>query len=278
MVVFLLPNFAVYFFLFAVLQLGSVTLQYLVYTLSMLVKECPYYLVFKFVFEPALVSDGIQFEIHDPRQKGDSAVDRELQEPAATRCNTERRLDGDHDGRRSPSSSSVMAALGGGASGSSRGTHSSSLLALYLSRYEHSNPAHTDDKSPAAVGLQQGPTIDHPTPSRLAPPEVKGILKLPGAGKGLTGRTSVSFSLRHNESYHDYRRNEAYHDHRLSSESPTSQAEVRRISTDYLDRSSISMGNSSTGISIGNSSSDATGDFHLLIVLLLPIVYMCVRE
>jgi len=239
MVVFLLPNFAVYFFLFAVLQLGSVTLQYLVYTLSMLVKECPYYLGFKFVFEPALVSDGIQFEIHDPRQKVNSAS--EQQEPATTRCNTERRPDGDLDGKRSRSSS-VISSLGGGASGSIRGSHSSSLLALYLSRYEHSNPVHTDDKSPAAVGLQQGPAIDHPASSRLTPPEVKGILKLSGAGKGLAGRTSVSFSLRHNE---------AYHDHRRSSESPTSQAEFRRISTDYLDRSSISMSTSSTSISIG---------------------------
>lgn len=241
MVVFLLPNFAVYFFLFAVLQLGSVTLQYLVYTLSMLVKECPYYLGFKFVFEPALVSDGIQFEIHDPRQKINSAS--EQQDPATTRCTTERRPDGDLDGKRSRrSSSSVISSLGGGASGSIRGSHSSSLLALYLSRYEHSNPVHTDDKSPAAVGLQQCPAIDHPAPSRLTPPEVKGILKLSGAGKGLAGRTSVSFSLRHNE---------AYHDHRRSSESPTSQAEVRRISTDYLDRSSISMSTSSTSISIG---------------------------
>ena len=257
---FLLPNFAVYFFLFAVLQLGSVTLQYLVFTLSMLVKECPYYLGFKFVFEPALVSDGIQFEIHDPRQKADSASQQ--QEP-------ERRPDGDLDGKRSRSSSSVISALGGGASGSIRGTHSSSLLALYLSRYEHSNPVHTDDKSPAAVGLQQGPTIDHPAPCRPTPPEVKGILKLSGVGKGLAGRTSVSFSLRHNE---------AYHDHRRSSESPTSQAEVRRMTTDYLDRSSISMGTSSTSIDIGNSSSDATDDFHLLIVLLLRIIYMCVRE
>lgn len=189
------------------------------------------------------------------------------QQMLAARCDAEQRPHGGLDERRSrSSSSSVMAGLGG-ASGSSRRTHSSSLLALYLSRYEHSNPAHADNKSPAvavaAAGLLHDPTtatqrreavIDHPTPSRS---EVKGILKQSGADKGLTGRASVSFSLRLNEAYHDHR----------SSESPTSRAEVRRISADYLDRTSISMGNSSRNI-------DATDDLHLLIVLFLCVACM----
>ena len=66
-VMFLFPNFAVYFFLFAFLQLCSVFIQYFIYSISVLVKEFPYYILYMYICKPIFLADGIQFKLHTPQ-------------------------------------------------------------------------------------------------------------------------------------------------------------------------------------------------------------------